>query len=554
MPTDAEVKRVSGQRRGQDKIGQRGAPLRRTRLHIAKQSARGSVVLFSGNLLATLIAAVASIVVARLLGPGNFGLFSLSLVMPSLLQLLTHFGTRTAVTRYVAHHLTIGEPEMARRFAQSAMLFSLMIGGVLALVNYLASGWIATTLFQRPELAPYIALMSVYLLGQSVVLNVIAIATGWNAMGQASFANVLQSILKLTISPALIVIGFGVTGAVLGHALSYVVGGSFAAFLLFFTKVKFTRERFGYFVQDTMEMIRFGLGPFLGNLLAGLATFYVSLLLAIVTVGHNELVGYYSVANNLTVPLSLLSGATAQALYPAFTSLHGTKGDTRQAFAMSVKYVSYLIGPVIFFLMAASTELLYTFYGPSYVAGSTYLILLVLAYFPVVIGQGIFGAFFMGIGRPKLSFFISGVGAVVLFVLAPLLSLIYGLGVNGLILALLASNGTMAGAGMYLVNRYHLGVAGWRYLLGTIGASVGALGACLTLPAIGHDIVMLGIKMVLFAGVYLTLAPLLGALGPEDVDRLEASLKEVALVGKVVAPIARYERYLAARSSQSKRN
>ena len=68
-------------------------------MHIAKKSAKGSVVLFSGILIATAIAAVASIVVARFLGPGDFGLFSLSLVAPSLLQLFTHFGTRSAVTK-----------------------------------------------------------------------------------------------------------------------------------------------------------------------------------------------------------------------------------------------------------------------------------------------------------------------------------------------------------------------------------------------------------------------------------------------------------------------
>lgn len=498
--------------------------------------------------MATIIAAASSIIVARLLGPSDFGLFALSLVVPTLLQLLTHFGTRTAVTRFTAHHLALGEVEMARRFSQSAMVFSLLVGSVLATTNYLTSSWIASALFQRPALAPYIALASLYLLGQSVVLSVIAIATGWFAMGQASFANILQSILKLAISPALILLGFGISGAVVGHAMSFVIGGGISALLLFFTKVKFVRERFRYFFHDTRELIRFGFEPFIGNLLTGLATFYVSILLAVITVGHNDIVGYYSVATNLTIPLSLLSSATAAALYPAFTSLHGTKADTRQAFAISLTYVSYLIGPVIFFLMAASTELFYTFYGQLYVAGSEYLFLLALAYSPVAVGQTMFASLFLGTGRPRLTFVTTGAGAMVLLVLAPLLSISYGMGVTGLIVALLASNGTIASAGMYLVYHYRLGVVGWRSLFGTIGASVVALAVCLALPNIGHEIIMLGVKLVLFGGVYLTIAPLLGALTPTDVDLLEASLKEVALLRKVVAPIAAYERYLASKS------
>ena len=519
-------------------------------MHIAKQSARGSVVLFAGNLLATVIAAAASIVIARLLGPGDFGLYSLALVMPALLQLLTHFGTRTAVTRYVAHHLILGEVELARRFAQSAIIFSLMAGSLMALVNYLAASWVASALLQRPELAPYIALASIYLLGQSMVLNVIAVATGWNAMGQASFANILQSGLKLAIAPALILVGFGVSGAVLGHALSFILGGSISAVILFATKVKLVGERFGYFVADTKELLKFGFEPFLGGLLAGLATFYVSVILAVVTVGHNEVVGYYSAATNLTIPLSLLASATGAALYPAFTSLHGMKADTSQALAMSLKYVSFLIGPVIFFLIAASREMIYAFYGPSYVGVSGYLALLALAYTPIVIGQTILPNFFLGIGRPRLTFIATGVAALVLFVVAPLLSIYGGLGVDGLIIGLLASNGTIAGVGLYLVSRHRLGRAGWRSLLGTVGASVAAMAVCLAIPPVGHHIIMLAVKMVLFGGVYLTLAPLLGAVDLADVDRLEESFAEVPVVGTLVSPFVRYVRALVRRRSK----
>lgn len=511
-------------------------------MEVAKQSARGSAILFGGNLLATVLAAAASIVVARLLGPSLFGLFTLSLVMPSLLQLLTHFGTRTAVTRYVAHHLTLGEVEKARRFAQSAMIFSLVSGFLLAVVNYFASSWAATVLFQRPELAPYIALSSYYLIGQSLVLNVIAIATGWYAMGQAAFVNILQSGLKLVISPALILLGFGVSGAVLGHAFSFVIGGAVSAAVLFFTKVKFVRERLEYFAEDTKEMLKFGFEPFVGNLLAGLATFYVSLLLAIVTVGHNELVGYYMASLNLTIPLSLLSSATATALYPAFTRLHGIKADTKQAFALALKFVAFLIGPVVFFLMAASVELISAFYGSSFTAGSSYLFLLALASAPVVLGQGIFGGFFLGLGHPRLNFITAGIGAIVLFAFAPFLAVFAGWGVDGLIVALLVSNGTAAVAGMYLLHRYELGVADWGSLLGSVGASLVALAACLVLPTFADVVIMLIVKIALFAGIYLTLSPLLGAVSIEDLDILRESLRGVPVVGKLVSPFIGYMR------------
>jgi hypothetical protein len=53
---------------------------------IAEDSARGGFFLFTGNALSYAILAIGSIIIGRLLGPENFGLYSLSLVVPSLLR------------------------------------------------------------------------------------------------------------------------------------------------------------------------------------------------------------------------------------------------------------------------------------------------------------------------------------------------------------------------------------------------------------------------------------------------------------------------------------
>ena len=52
-------------------------------------------------------------------------------------------------------------------------------------------------------------------------------------------------------------------------------------------------------------------------------------------------------------------------------------------------------------------------------------------------------------------------------------------------------------------------------------------------------------KLVVFALAYLTLAPLLGAVGVEDVDRIYESLREVALLGPILLPFWRFERFMA---------
>ncbi|HKT21815.1 MAG TPA: oligosaccharide flippase family protein [Nitrososphaerales archaeon] len=518
-------------------------------MQIAKRSAKGSAVLFTGNLVASSIAAIGSAIIARLLSPDNFGLFSLALVTPTLLQLFTHFGTRTASTKFVAHNLAIGEVEKARQYGQTALAFSLCVGVVMAFVNYASSWWVASTLFQRPELQPYIALLSLYLIGASIGLVVVAVATGWNAMGQASLVNILWALLKLIIAPILIVAGLGVSGAVLGQSFAFLIAALGSAALLFYTRLKFSWERFRHFAADSMEMLKFGFAPFIGNLMGGLSTFYVSVLLALVAT--NTKVGLYQAALNLITPATLLAAATTSALYPAFASLHATKEDTARAFGLSVKYVSFLIGPVLFFLAAAAPQLMYLIYGAKFVSGSNYLLLLSLAYAPIIIGQSVIPSFLNGIGRTRLTFVTTGSAAIFLFVAAPLLSVYLGLGVMGLILSLLVSNSALAAVGLYVVHRYGLGVTAWRAAVATLLAAGAGLVVCFFIPTFIHPLVTAVVKLGVFGLIYLTLAPMLGAVDGDDIDRLVLAIGEIRGVGTVSMPFLRYARAVVKRTRRS---
>ena len=171
------------------------------------------------------------------------------------------------------------------------------------------------------------------------------------------------------------------------------------------------------------------------------------------------------------------------------------------------------------------------------------MILLALANAPILIGQSVIPGFLLGIGKPRLTFIATGLGAVILFITAPLLALESGLAVTGLILALLVSNVSLAGIGLYLIHRNGLGATGWRSALATLAASAVALGVCLAIPDVGHPTAILVVKFVVITGIYLTLAPLFGAVDEADIGRLGESLGEVSFVRALASPFLRYEAF-----------
>ena len=63
-------------------------------------SARGSLLLMTGQIVSTIVSALTIIVVARLLGPENYGVVTVVMVPIGLALLVQDLGVNTALTRY----------------------------------------------------------------------------------------------------------------------------------------------------------------------------------------------------------------------------------------------------------------------------------------------------------------------------------------------------------------------------------------------------------------------------------------------------------------------
>jgi O-antigen/teichoic acid export membrane protein len=468
------------------------------------------------------------------------------------MQLFSGLGATYAVTRYAAYYSSLGEREKAAKFSRNAVLFTLLTGFLLAGVSFALSGPIASLLLHRPQLTSYIELISIIQVGQAMLQAGVAAAIGWNAMGLATTAGITQSVTRMIVSPLLIVVGLGVAGAVAGYTVSYFLGGVFAVTFLYLRGSLGRGGSFEGFWTDAREMVRFGLPPLIGGILSGLTVYYVPLVLA--SIVSNTEIGYFSAANALTVPISLVSSATGSALFPAFAGLDGMKADVASAFKKATKYLGYIVTPVIFFLALCSKQFMVLLYGPQFAGGEYFLALLALSYTPILLGLGVFAVFFNGIGRTRLTLYISGASAAALFISAPILAIGFNLGVQGTIYALFIGNLVLVAAGLGFLRKLFsatpfLWAASASLVSGTVSYAIGYV-----LPAFQSDLLTLAFRFVIFAVVYFSLGPLLGAVNLADLDLLQRSLGDMRFVGRLAAPIFRFQRIVASRSPTRTKN
>jgi O-antigen/teichoic acid export membrane protein len=510
-------------------------------LDIAKRSVRGSLILFASNLAATAINAVTIIVVARLLGPAGYGTYSLALVIPGILQLFIGFGALPAVVRYAAYYTSVGREDEAKRFTMNVIIFLFVTGSILTVVSFLLAGSLSSLILQRPDLGPYVQLTSVSVLGTTVLQTATASAIGWNWMALSGSTSVSQALIKLALAPLLVIVGFGVTGALVGHLASYFLAGTIGVAILYLRRLR----GFGSvkdFVADVKEMNVYGIPVYAGTVIAGLASYFVLVLLA--HIANNTVYGYYQAAVNFTAPITLLASAMVSALFPAFASIDGVKADVNTAFRHAYRFVAYLLTPLIVFIIAGAGPLVRILYGVNYTASVPYLQIMAFAYLPIAFGYSVHPAFFNGFARTRLTFVLYLTASITLVLAAPLLAETYGLGVDGLIYAIFFSYFVAWAVGTYLAYSFLHAALDIQSTAKILLVSAVSYAAVKILPTSAYSLLTLVADIVVFFGIYITLTPLLRAITKGDLDIVELTLSEPAFIGKIASPFLRYERWL----------
>ncbi|CCC81990.1 Conserved membrane protein, Mvin family [Thermoproteus tenax Kra 1] len=178
-----------------------------------------------------LISAASSIVIARLLGPDGYGVYSLVLSLPAVFGPLLSLGIGHAVTYYASSLVASGRGSVAVLYVRNALLLEATLGLAASLAVVVFADAVARYVLARPDVSSLVSVASV-LITTSLVIGVCdgfflaMLRTDYGALIKVS-----QAASKLALAVPL-VLWIGVFGAVLEHVASYVVAAALALALL----------------------------------------------------------------------------------------------------------------------------------------------------------------------------------------------------------------------------------------------------------------------------------------------------------------------------------
>ena len=471
------------------------------------------------------------------MGAEDYGFYSLVLSVPALLIGLIDLGVKSAVTRFSTSFRNKGQMSDVRNVIKSAILFELILGVVASIFCYLFSDILATYLINTPAASPYIKIAAILILFQTLFGILDAAFIGLDSMESNAITSIIRSLTKTLLSPLLIVLGFSIAGAIVGHVACYVIGFGASSVLLFF---KLRKNHVDTKAESGIlkSMLKYGLPLYLSGLIGLLSSEYQTIILAFFV--SKAVIGNFQVTSLFSTAIALVVYPFT-ALFPAFSKVNPESKEMSQFFRRSVKYTALVLIPASLAITVMSNDIISTIYRDEFALASTFIGFYLLTNLRAGFGGSVLSYLFSGVGRTDIVLKSSIIHLAAFFPLALLLIKSYGvigLIVAGVICSVLATLYELFMA--YKLFNLSIDVSSSARIYIASGVTALTVFAFLSVSPFSN-IINLILGGTLFIFIYLTILPLLGTVNNTDIEIFIGIFKKINSVWPLLKILLAYE-------------
>ncbi len=408
----------------------------------------------------------------------------------------------------------------------------------LSAVCFGLSGYLAATVFNRPEIASSIQIASISILAGGLINASTAAFTGIEKMELDSLMLIFQSIIKTAIMIKLVVLRFGPSGAVIGYTVAMAIAGLIGVVLVwtqYRNQPKLNNPKL-HIRAYINTMLSYGVPLSISTIISGFQLQFYSFLLPIFYITDNTAIGNYGIASTFVVLIGFFATPIATMLFPAFSKLNPKKDRQilLSIFQFSVKYASLLVVPVATLVMCLAGPAVSTLFGETYSTTPMFLALLAITYVFPLVGSLSVTNFITRQGKTTFILYLTLLSAAIGLSMGYIL--IMQLGVLGLIIA-----STIAGLPSIIVSllwiRKHYGLTiDWGSSVKILLSS--AIASVLTyvlITELGYSsIIRLIVGIVFFAFIFVVMVLFTRTINKCDIENLRDMVSGLGIIGKII--------------------
>ena len=295
------------------------------------------------------------IIIARILKPEYFGIYSLTIAIANVLIAITNLGIDGAVIRYTAYFSK--DILRVRSHLRYFLKIKVFLGFSVSTILFFVSDKLANV-FGDERLALTFAVASLIVVFASLTNVLNSFFMGLQKFRYTFFRQIVYEISRwILILPLSIV--FLAVGAILGTALAYLVAFLFLVIVL----LKFYQEYFVGGVENISEGVKSFMGFMTIASISGIIYAYVDSIMIGYLLTPTD-VGYYRAAYSIVFAIVGLIASLRRVLLPTFTQL--SINDINISLERLVRYSSIIAFPSAFLISYFSRDIVELIYGTDY--------------------------------------------------------------------------------------------------------------------------------------------------------------------------------------------
>jgi len=187
--------------------------------------------LASANILNAGLSFVQAVLVARWLGPQNYGIAALVMSYPNLVHTFFDFRSTQASVKYLSQFHARHQDKRVLAMCQVGYGLDLIIAAVALLVILVTAPLAATHIVHKPEMSGLIGLYAVAYIPRALIGTSRSVLNTLELFPLLARLEVVNTVLRVGLVVSLVLSGFGVIGVVGGSALAIVIMGGIYLFI-----------------------------------------------------------------------------------------------------------------------------------------------------------------------------------------------------------------------------------------------------------------------------------------------------------------------------------
>jgi stage V sporulation protein B len=315
--------------------------------------AKGSAIIFIGNIIFRVGGYIYRFLMASLLGPAAYGILGLTTPFQGIFQVLSAAGLPPAIAKYVSEYNALDEEDLARQTVFTALKIMVFLGFFFGLIMVFVAAPIITAYFQKPE-----ALLPLQAVGLITPFSVIVGAfrgafQGVYKMEYILYTRAIEQIFMILFATALVILGLSTFGAVLGSVLGFAASAASAVYIF--------KRYMGKYIPPANPDFKFTLRQELGlakkllffsipvtiTALAEMGIYSICTLLMGGFLAASA-IGYFTAADPISRLPLIVSSSLATTILPAASEAYEASAISRESSLRAVKSAGDMMEKVPF--------------------------------------------------------------------------------------------------------------------------------------------------------------------------------------------------------------